>query len=116
MTKPRVAIEAVLRLRRALELLAAPAPEQRRWLEVLSAGLLADELALKFEDLVGIVPALVDSGEVAPAAEPFLSQLDAQLALMSGLEEVWDVSALGTSAEWRRVRDLATCALAALNA
>jgi hypothetical protein len=73
-------------------------------------------LRSNFDDLVGIVPGLVESGEVAPAAEPFLSQIDAQLAPMSGLEEVRDISALGTSAEWRRVRDPATCAIAALNA
>lgn len=108
------AVEAVSRLRRALELLASPAAEQRRWLEEQSVAPLADELALDFDDLVGLVPSLIESGQIAVAAQPLLSQLDAQLALMSSLEEVWDVSALGTNSEWQRVRDLATRALAAL--
>ncbi len=109
------AADPVARLQAALGLLAATADMQRQWLEAQRPAPIADDLTREFDEMAPLVPALLESGRISRAAGPFLRQLEAQLAFMGSVEEIWDISALGPSGEWQRVRDLAAHALAALD-
>ena len=101
------------RLRAALERLAAPAADQRYWLTEHHGAQFADQLAADFDAALELVH-LGGPAPIPPAAASKLQLLEAQLALMSTLEDVWDISALATDAQWRRVRALASESLHAL--
>ena len=89
--------------------LAASADEQREYLiELLGRTDTADELALEFDALYGIVPRLIDDGLLSREIAPILAQIDQifQEMTKSG-PEVWRVDQLATSSQWQDVRRLA---------
>lgn len=96
------------RLTGALQRLAAPAHEQRRWLEEIGTAPLLDELALEFDDALKS-----PEGEAVASRVPEkIRCLDEHLLSFSGpsYERLWKVDAL-TAPEWEEVRRLARNAL-----
>lgn len=100
--------KVLLDLQTALAKLAAPATEQIAYLKKLELLPSADELALEFDDLVGLVPRLVEQGYLTQAQAQQLRGLDDILTEMSGSDELWTENALREHAIWREVRRLAT--------
>lgn len=109
---------ALRELEVSLGRLAAPADEQRAYLESLGTGALADELALEFhDDLLAVMgsagPKLRDSAAMRAVAE-----VDDALRNMSGPanERLWRPEGLRTAKEWAALRRSAAAALKRLRA
>jgi len=83
------------------------------WIEEVDPDFNVDELALDFNDFVLLLPQVVAAGLISPAAARSVEAVDNQLDQMSGEEnaELWTVTALRTSPEWTKVRELARNAL-----
>jgi hypothetical protein len=98
-------------LRQTVERLAAPAADQREWLQRMRTFPSLDELALEFDDEIQRV-----RGAGPSLASPALSELDKQLSAMSGTDngKLWRPEALDGD-EWARVRALAAAALSELD-
>lgn len=95
----------------ALETLAAPADQQRRWVEDAGTAPLLDELALELHDALKS-----PEGEMMLSRAPEeIRRVDEHLLSFSGAsyEELWTVDAL-TLPEWEEARQLARAALAAV--
>ncbi|MFN8526679.1 MAG: hypothetical protein U0821_26545 [Chloroflexota bacterium] len=73
----------------------------------------ADELALQFDDVIGLVPQLVDQGMLSPEFATVAAAIDRRLDEMSHRSDksVWTIGALGGE-DWRIVRELARRAMA----
>jgi hypothetical protein len=97
-------------LREAVNRLADTSENQIAWF--IEKRLPADELALEFSDWAGLVPQLVEAGQLSPDAGIAIDALDRQLVSMSGKENaaLWEDEALRDSAEWAKVRELAMAA------
>ncbi len=89
-------------LRTALQALAAPAEQQLA--RYPSFAVVADELALDFDDALGLLEA--QSAPLTKAQMAGLLALDALLNQMSGSEraDLWTSHALRSAAEWEEVR------------
>jgi hypothetical protein len=90
--------------------LAAPAPDQARYLAALGTAPSVDELGLELDDLVAIVPRLVDDGVLSELQMKALTSLDRKLAEMSTSAELWTMNALVGHPTWAEVRRLAAVA------
>jgi hypothetical protein len=102
----------------SVAILALDADAQAAWTSQLAKDQtpLIDELALEFDDGFRLLPTFVERGWLNDAALPILTQLDEQLAAMSGEHnaDLWQIEALTSRAEWNRVRVLAKAALTLL--
>lgn len=98
-----------LKLRNAVERLAASPQEQEAYLRRLGTAPSADELALEFSDSL-----IVEQNNLDEPARHSALLLDQYLTKISGSEkaELWTVKALYGSSEWAHVRQLATDVLA----
>ncbi|WP_328612570.1 hypothetical protein OHS18_24820 [Amycolatopsis sp. NBC_00355] len=96
----------------ALTRLTWPAERQQAWLREIGIPVCADELALEFDDFYEDLGRSPGHGEATPA----LAELDRLLTRMSGEvnAHLWTFDALAAEPDWRRVRELATAALAVL--
>jgi len=102
-------------LRESVELLAATPTQQEEWLH--EHRFPVDELALQLDDEVPAwFPRLASAGLLTDDAQEALRDLNAALAQFSGSQNasLWTERALHDAPEWRKVRDLAARAFAAL--
>lgn len=99
--------QVLLDLQSALAKLAAPATEQIAHLKKLELLPSVDELALEFDDLVGLVPQLVAQGCLTQEQAERLRGLDQILTEMSGSDDLWTENALREREIWQEVRRLA---------
>jgi hypothetical protein len=99
--------KAVLELQNVLANLAAPAAEQIAYLERLGVLPLIDELALEFDDIVGLVPQLVEEGHLTADQATAISAIDHMLSEMSDRHDLWTTDALLDHPAWQEVRRLA---------
>ena len=101
----------LLKLKAALEDLAAPANEQAT---ALRAKVSPDELALEFEAFAAAAQSLVESGELSAEAHELICALDTHLEAFSGPNnaEEWSEAALYRSPHWAKARQLAAKTLA----
>jgi hypothetical protein len=95
---------SLVRLRDAVERLAAQAKEQEAFLVGLGSAPLADELALEFG-----ADFAAERERLPEAARSAADLLDQYLTEFSGEENraLWDIAALYTAPEWAHVRKLA---------
>jgi hypothetical protein len=103
-------------LREFVELLAAPAADQERWL--VGHRVPVDELALQLADAVPQwFPRLSKAGLLTEDAKEALLELDAALSSFGGRANapLWTDDALYVADQWQRVRDLASRALLQLD-
>ena len=103
------------RLAETLARLAAPAAQQRAYIEQLGSAPCVDELALEFDDMYIVKPLMLSRGALSTAETVPLDAVDALLKAMSGRHQavLWDLDALDKP-EWARVRELARSALSCL--
>jgi hypothetical protein len=107
--------QLLAQLREIVELLAAPAADQERWLA--DHRFPVDELALQLADAVPMWFArLANAGLLTQLADQALRKLDDALGSFSGPTnaDLWTEDALYSANQWQRVRDLALRALAQL--
>ena len=104
-------------IRKVLQLLAADADDQLRYLQDAGISGVVDELALEFEDTLPFVARLVEHGRVPADARTTLDALDEALDRLSDAgAQAWTEAALGSDPRWQRVRELAAISLAVLPA
>jgi hypothetical protein len=104
--------QLLAQLRESVELLAAPAAYQERWLA--DQRYPVDELALQLADAVpSWFPRLSNVHLLTEDAKRALRALDDALSSFSGPADsaLWTEDALYSADQWLRVRDLARCAL-----
>ena len=109
-------------LRQAIANLAAPATEQRAYLESifpsygspLPPGFNTDELGMEFGDIYLATGDMLECGEVSQSEIDAARPLDKFLEKWSGKQngDFWTVSALFDDARWDELRQLATQTLA----
>ena len=99
---------------KALGRLAAPAADQIAYLQRLGTAPSADELALELDDVVFLLPKLLDEGRITWQQADLTRTIERKLLAMSGEQRshLWTVEALVTAEEWEDVRRLAAAALA----
>ena len=97
-----------LELSEVLGRLAAPASEQVSYLTKLGVLPLVDELALELDDLIGLVPQLVEHGRVTQEQTKAIYAVDHKLPEMSKRKDLWTELALREQPEWEEVRRLAS--------
>lgn len=104
------------RLREALARLAAPAAEQRGYLQGLLSYPSVDELALDLSDLVLLADQQVPEGDISPSERDAIKAVDAKLDSISGAQnaQLWTPEALSVAPEWEEIRKLAADALESL--
>lgn len=98
----------------ALERLAAPAPEQIRYLNTHQVD--SDELALEHREGVLMLEQFIEQGLLTSHQAALVHAVDRKLDEMSGAHQsnLWDDEALETSPEWLEVRRLASAAMSGL--
>ena len=99
----------LVRLMRAVAMLAMPAPIQADYLVRIGTPDQADELALELDDNIRSVAALRDRGSLTDTEYTMLHALNRTLDSMSGHdhEPLWRTSALAERPEWQAVRVMA---------
>ena len=97
----------------ALEHLAAPPSMQRAHLEKLGTAPSVDDLVLEFDDVVVLVPHMVDASLLTNGQATAIQDVDSKLKTMSKTKnpDLWRIDALDHSREWEEVRELARRAL-----
>jgi hypothetical protein len=103
-------------LRAELELLGSTADAQEAYLRATGTWPSLDELALNFDWAYGMTGQLVEARLLSRESQDLLDAISAEFQIMSGRDtpELWDGAALASAAEWTRVRQLSSQALAAL--
>ncbi len=107
---------ALAELSDTLKHLAAPASEQVAYLRKVGALPLVDELALEYDNVVRLVPELVQKGFISPRQAALMDAVSRKISEMSHRHEesLWLEDALHTREDWEEVRRLASNALSAL--
>ena len=97
----------------SLTLLCKGADEQISYLEELGVGPSADELALEFDDCMGVVSELFEKGFVSIEFVQAVEELDQKLDLMSinADDVLWSFESLRNRKEWEDVRKIAKISL-----
>lgn len=103
--------EALVMLRAALARLAAPPSEQLDYLRELGVSPCADELALELDDVVQLVPQLMQEGHLTQEGADAIYAVDRKLAEMSDHQELWSEAAVQAHPAWAEVRRLATASV-----
>jgi hypothetical protein len=98
-------------LRETLGRLAQDGYAQRGYLHSLGAGV--DELALEFDAVAPVAPALAERKMISPEQAVAIRAVQERLKEMSGTANAahWTEEALDSSAAWADVRRLASAAL-----
>jgi len=98
-------------LRDAVEMLAAPAARQDRY--IADQQVCIDELALDLDAVAPCRDGMLQRGELNSAQHAAIGRLDAYLESISGAHNahLWTPEALYNSTEWRHVRELANLCL-----
>lgn len=96
-------------LKTGLEMLAAAADVQLKYLASLDMPGNIDELASVFDDIVGDPLGMAEFGEITVKQCDCLSKLDKYLESFSGQSNVhlWTEQALYSAEQWKEVRKLA---------
>lgn len=105
-------------LRQSLAILAAPAPEQLKYLESLGIPGVIDELAEDYHDMALAARPLYAQGEITGEARDCILSLDDLMDKMSGgpeKAEFWSETALASAKEWQDIRGNAKRCLELLN-
>ncbi|HEX5114202.1 MAG TPA: hypothetical protein VFW65_03285 [Pseudonocardiaceae bacterium] len=99
----------VVKLMRAVAMLAMPAPIQADYLNRIGTPDVADELALELDDTLQLADKLRDHGYLTDTEYTMLHALNRKLDSMSGHnhEPLWRTSALAEQSEWQQVRAMA---------
>lgn len=100
---------ALVRLMRAVAMLAMPAAVQSDYLARIGTPDLADELALELDDALPSADALRVQGYLTDTEYNMVRALNRKLDSMSGYdrEPLWRTSALADDPEWQQIRDMA---------
>lgn len=97
----------------SLQLLAAPYEQQIKafphFVDV------PDEIALTFDDVYTFADALVRESLLTSEQKDAVEQLNTYLDQLSDKKDQWTLSALQTSSQWNRVRDMASNTLALIH-
>ena len=102
--------KALFDLQIVLARLAAPAAEQRSYLEQLGVFPSIDELALEFDDVMALVPQLVGEGHLTDAQTETMHAIDQKLSEMSKNPLLWEIEALAKHPDWEEIRNIAIAA------
>ncbi len=102
--------KALFDLQVVLARLAAPATEQRSYLEKLGVSPSLDELALEFDDVMALVPQLLKEGHLTDAQVETMHAVDRKLSEMSNHPLLWEVKALAKHPDWEEIRNIAAAA------
>lgn len=94
-------------LKQVVGRLAATPSEQVEYLATLGVLPSADELALEFDDVVALLPRLVDEGNLTPERYEAIEALRRKLSEMSNRQDVWTEVSLRSHPDWAEVRRLA---------
>lgn len=97
----------------SLELLSSSAEDQWKFLETQGLTPLADELALRLEDFIVMLPAAVRNGVLSDQQAAAIQQVSDFLGSFSGPQNatLWEVHQLCSAWQWTEVRRLAGVAL-----
>jgi hypothetical protein len=100
-------------IEKSLELLAASAADQPKFLEREGVAPNADELALALDDFIVMLPAAVRDGVLSERQAAAIQQVSDFTDSFSGQENapLWHLDQLGSASQWNEVRRLARGAL-----
>jgi hypothetical protein len=97
----------LLDLKQVIGRLAASASEQVRYLAELGVLPSVDELALEFEDVVVLLPRLLEDGNLNREQYQSIDALRRKLSGMSNKQDLWTEASLRSHSCWKEVRRLA---------
>jgi hypothetical protein len=91
----------------AVAVLSWPADRQLDYLRRAAPEASVDELALEFDDVVGIVDDAQRAGWLTEQDTSRIRALSAELGRISGIGSFWTEQAIRESQEWEQIRSLA---------